>query len=149
MLSHYNLVAQHSLVFEHRPRPYTLSRLIALPMFHAATAPSTHVSPLRSGHIQYIMRRFETNAFLSYAQRYQITDLTLVPPMVTAIVSSPLPTAEKKQKLRFIKMAMAGAAPLDAAMQGRFQSLLSADAPFTQIWAMTETCCFASLLFDM
>ncbi|KAF2476219.1 putative AMP-binding enzyme [Lindgomyces ingoldianus] len=145
ILSHHNLIAQHHIVFEHKPRPYDLSRLIALPMFHAATAPSTHTSALRSGHAQYIMRRFEVNAFMAYAEKYRITDLTLVPPMVTAIVMSPLPPPQKKQHLQHVKAAFAGAAPLDKAMQARFQSLLSPSTPFTQIWAMTETSCFASL----
>lgn len=147
MLSHYNLIAQHTLVFEHRPRPYTLNRLIALPMFHAATAPSTHTSPLRSGHEQYIMRRFEVNAFLENCEKFKVTDLTLVPPMVTAIVSSPLPKQEKERKLRFTRAALAGAAPLDKSMQARFQALLPTSSPFTQIWAMTETSCFASLFY--
>ncbi|KAF2741390.1 acetyl-CoA synthetase-like protein [Polyplosphaeria fusca] len=147
VLSHYNLVAQHTMVFEHKPRPYDLSRLIALPMFHAATAPSTHTSPMRSGHVQIIMRRFDTNAYLRHAETFQVTDLTLVPPMVTALVMSPIPSAQKQQRLRFVKCALAGAAPLDAKMQARFQALLNSDAPFTQIWAMTETSCFASV-FD-
>ncbi|KAF2651247.1 4-coumarate-CoA ligase-like protein [Lophiostoma macrostomum CBS 122681] len=147
MLSHYNLIAQHTLVFEHKPRPYDLTRLIALPMFHAATAPSTHISPLRSGHVQYIMRRFEVNAFLTFCQKYSITDLTLVPPMVTAIVSSPISTSGKQTKLASVRAALAGAAPLDKAMQARFQELLADGAPFTQIWAMTETSCFASLFY--
>ncbi|KAF2254637.1 4-coumarate-CoA ligase [Trematosphaeria pertusa] len=145
MVSHYNLIAQHMIVFEHRPRPYEISRLIALPMFHAATAPSTHVSPLRSGHVQVIMRRFEVNAFLDYLETFKISDLTLVPPMVTAIVLSPMETEEKKRKLRHTKAALAGAAPLDAAMQARLQALMPPTSPFTQIWAMTETSCFASL----
>jgi acyl-CoA synthetase (AMP-forming)/AMP-acid ligase II len=89
------------------------------------------------------MKRFEVNAFLTYVEKYKITDLTVVPPMVVAIVLSPKP--DKVQNLRFVKAALAGAAPLDAAMQARFQALLSPDSPFTQIWAMTETSCFASL----
>ncbi|KAF2110040.1 putative AMP-binding enzyme [Lophiotrema nucula] len=147
ILSHANHVAQHTLMFEHRARPYTLSRLIALPMFHAATTPSTCVSPLRSGHIQVVMKRFDVPTFLDFAEKYQITDLTLVPPMVTAIVSSPLPIEVKKQKLRFIKHAMAGAAPLDKLMQARFQALMSDEGVFTQVMGMTETCCFAAVLY--
>lgn len=122
-----------------------MSRLVALPMFHAATAPSTHTSALRSGQPNYIMKRFEVNSFLTYAEKYQVTDLTVVPPMVVAIVMSQKP--DKVKNLRFVKAALAGAAPLDAAMQARFQALLSPGSPFTQIWAMTETSCFASLFY--
>jgi acyl-CoA synthetase (AMP-forming)/AMP-acid ligase II len=147
MLSHYNMVAQHTIVFEHRERPYTLSRLIALPMFHAATAPSTHVSPLRAGHVQVIMRRFDTNAFLNFCEKFKISDITLVPPMVTAIVAAPIAESEKKAKLQYIKAALGGAAPLDREMQARFQALLPSVAPFTQIWGMTETSCFGSWFY--
>ncbi|KAF2270820.1 acetyl-CoA synthetase-like protein [Lojkania enalia] len=147
ILSHYNLVAQHTVTFEYRPRPYTLSRPIPLPMFHAATAPSTHISPLRSGHEQYIARRFEVNSYLDHIENYKITDLTLVPPMVTAIVSLPIDDSIKKRKLHHVKMAVGGAAPLDKAMQARHQALLPPDAPFTQIRAMTETSCYASLFY--
>ncbi|ORY08703.1 hypothetical protein BCR34DRAFT_603351 [Clohesyomyces aquaticus] len=144
ILSHANLISQHHLFFEHKPRPYALSRLIALPMFHAATAPSTHTSALRAGHVQYIMRRFDPTKYLSYAEKFRITDLVLVPPMVTAIVFSTLPTPQKRTHLQHVKAALAGAAPLDPVMQARFQDLLPESAPFTQIWAMTETSCFAS-----
>lgn len=91
------------------------------------------------------MRRFEATAYLRYTEKYRATDLTLVPPMVTAIVSSPMSTVEKQRCLRSVRAALAGAAPLDKAMQARFQALLPRTTPFTQIWAMTETSCFASL----
>lgn len=34
-LSHYNLVAQHTMVFESNPRPWKMTRILNLPMFHA------------------------------------------------------------------------------------------------------------------
>jgi len=40
--------------------------------FHAATAPSTHTSALRSGHANYIMRRFEIDTFLENIEKYKI-----------------------------------------------------------------------------
>ncbi|OCL09846.1 AMP-binding enzyme [Glonium stellatum] len=145
MLSHYNLVSQHTTVFEHRPRPYELSRIVALPMFHAATAPSTHISALRSGHANYIMRRFEVNSFLGNVEKYKVTDFIVVPPMVVSIVTSPYPN--KIKALSSVRAALAGAAPLDKSMQARFQELLDPATPFTQIWGMTETSCFASLFY--
>ncbi|KAF1841669.1 AMP-binding enzyme [Cucurbitaria berberidis CBS 394.84] len=144
-LSHYNLIAQHTLVFEHQPRPYALKRLVALPMFHAATAPSTHISPLRAGHPQFIMRRFEPTAFLDNVKKFQITDLILVPPQVTSLLSHPLPVTRKQDRLKSVKCVYGGGAPLDSHTQSHFQTLLPTGSPFTQIWAMTETCCFASL----
>ncbi len=42
-LTHYNLIAQHTLVFEANPRPWRTSRILNLPMFHAVS--SLHPSP--------------------------------------------------------------------------------------------------------
>ncbi|KAF3034654.1 hypothetical protein E8E12_000371 [Didymella heteroderae] len=145
-LSHYNLVAQHTLAFEHFPRPYVLKRLIALPMFHAATAPSTHISPLRSGHPQVVMRRYDPGAFLEMCAKHSITDLTLVPPQVISLLAHPMPASKKKELLKSVRLAYGGAAPLDAVTQSKFQELMPKGSPFTQVMGMTETSCFASLL---
>ena len=145
-LSHYNLIAQHVLVFQHRPRPYTMRRLIALPMFHAATAPSTHISALKAGHVQVIMRRYDPGAFIDMVEKYAITDLTLVPPQVTSLLALPMPTEQKKAKLKNVKNVWGGGAPLPSSTQNAFSAFLPPSSPFTQIWAMTETSCFASLL---
>ena len=144
-LTHYNLVAQHMIVFEHFPRPYVLKRLVALPMFHAATAPSVHISPLRGGHPQVIMRRFDPVLYLEYADRHQVTDFTMVPPLATVIINHPMPLAEKRQLLKNVKHIFIGAAPLDAVTQSRFKTLLPESTPFTQVFGMTETSCFASI----
>ncbi|OAG10565.1 acetyl-CoA synthetase-like protein [Paraphaeosphaeria sporulosa] len=143
-ISHYNLVAQHTLAFEHNPRPYSIKRLVFLPMFHVSTAPMCHTSPLRAGHAQVIMRRWDVDAVLSHVPAFGITDLVLVPPMITALVSHALPAREKRQRLKGLRWAIAGAAPLDAAMQARCQTLLPRGI-LTQIWAMTETTCLASV----
>ncbi|KAF2177023.1 acetyl-CoA synthetase-like protein [Zopfia rhizophila CBS 207.26] len=119
--------------------------LVALPFSHVAAALSTFISPLRSGHVQYIMRRFEVNAYLSHVSKYPVTDITIVPPMVTAIVSCPIPEGQKKKALRDVRSAWAGAAPLDKSMQAKFQTLMRQEAPFTQIWGMTETTCYAAV----
>lgn len=145
-LSHYNLVAQHTLAFEYTPRPYVLRRLIALPMFHAATAPSTHISPLRSGHPQVIMRRYNPETFLEMCAKHNITDLTLVPPQVISLLAHPMPVSRKKELLESVRLAYGGAAPLDAVTQAKFQDLMPEGSPFTQVMGMTETSCFASLL---
>jgi 4-coumarate--CoA ligase len=145
-LSHYNLVAQHTLAFERMPRPYVLKRLIALPMFHAATAPSTHISPLRSGHPQVVMRRYDPGTFLEMCAKHSITDLTLVPPQVISLLAHPLPASKKRELLKSVRLAYGGAAPLDAVTQSKFQELMPRGSPFTQVMGMTETSCFASLL---
>ena len=78
--------------------------------------------------------------------QHQITDLTLVPPQVISLLAHPLPSAQKQQLLKSVKLAYGGAAPLDAVTQSKLQKLLPQGSPFTQVLGMTEASCFASLL---
>ncbi|KAF7589920.1 hypothetical protein BBP40_003538 [Aspergillus hancockii] len=142
-ITHRNFIAQHELVFEHDKRAYKLRRLIALPMFHAAAAPSTHFSPLKGGHVIYLMRRFDLQEFLSNAEKFQITDLLLVPPIAVLIVMSP--QAQSRPYLKSVRMAMIGAAPLDKDIQARLRAMLGEKAPCTQVWGMTEATCIATM----
>ena len=102
-------------------------------MFHVATAPCTHFSPLNNGVDTYIMRRFDLEAFLKYIEKYEITDCATVPPMVLQIINSDL---TKKYSMKSIKFATCGAAPLEKTQQAKSQAK---DVPFTQVWGMTET----------
>ncbi|KAB8226882.1 acyl--CoA ligase [Aspergillus alliaceus] len=142
-ITHRNFIAQHELVFEFNPRPYRLRRLVALPMFHAAAAPSTYFGPLKQGHITYIMRRFDLMEFLSNVEKFQITDLLVVPPMVVSIIMSP--QAHERPYLRSIRMAWVGAAPLSKDIQAKLRLMLADDATCNQVWGMTEICCIGTI----
>ncbi|EME43734.1 hypothetical protein DOTSEDRAFT_62337 [Dothistroma septosporum NZE10] len=143
MLSHHNLIAQQVLFWEWGTPSWEKRRLVALPMFHAATTPLCHFSPLRTGDQMFILRRFEIESFLRCIDLHQINMGAFVPPMVHAIMSSPW---SKKYSLKSIRQAHAGAAPLDAGSQTRFKSLLAPDSSLTQVWGMTETTCSCSAL---
>jgi 4-coumarate--CoA ligase len=130
VLSHYNFIAQHSMIEEFCPRPYTAVKMIPLPLFHVAVAPSAHFSPLKSGTRVYLMRRFELEPYLANIERFGITDLIMVPPVVIAIIMSPL---RHKYSLASIKWAICGAAPMGKEMQARLKTLLNEDVPFTQV----------------
>ncbi|KAJ0422950.1 hypothetical protein BJY00DRAFT_62817 [Aspergillus carlsbadensis] len=137
--THRNLVAEQEVVYGVNPRGYEASRLIAIPLFHAAAAPSTHFGILQAGHTTYMMRRFDLPTFLSTVERYAITDLTLVPPIAIAIVMTDL--THSRPWLKSVRLAHCGAAPLDKDVQARVQKLLAPGARFTQVWGMTETSC--------
>ncbi|RAK75884.1 acyl--CoA ligase [Aspergillus fijiensis CBS 313.89] len=144
-ITHYNLVAQHTLVFEAHPRPYRMTSLIALPVFHAAIAPLVHIGALRSGYTMYIMRRFELGSYLRFVKQYAVTDLIVVPPILTAILASDSPGRETG--LKKVRNVVCGAAPLDKDTQSRVErELLPEGVPLTQGWGMTETCCAAMML---
>jgi 4-coumarate--CoA ligase len=132
MQSHYNATSFHTLTstINKDNVPWESRNLFPLPMFHVATVPAVHASPFRSGNKCWIMRRFELDAFLAAVEKLQITDLGMVPPLVIAIIMSPL---SKKYSLRSVRRVGAGAAPLDAISQRKFQSLCAPGATFTQV----------------
>lgn len=80
--------------------------------------------------------------YLSAVERYGITDLVMVPPIVIAILMSPL--SRTHPFLKGVRVAACGAAPLDKDLQARFRSLMGG-APFNQVWGMTETTCVATM----
>lgn len=131
MISHYNLVAQHTLNWEGDDRDYTITRLLVMPMFHVGVLPVAVFTGLKAGHLGVVMRRFELAKFLTNIEKYQINELHLVPPMVIATVMSPI---LKDHSLKSVRNAMIGAAPLDKGLQMRFQALVSESAPCTQVY---------------
>jgi 4-coumarate--CoA ligase len=125
MISHYNLIAEHTLVWErHIPRkPFKTQSIVALPMFHAAMAPYIHTSVLRSGFKTWVMRRFDVDEFMAAIHKYRPSELLLVPPIVLRVVMHP-DSKSGKYDLSCIKSAGVGAAPLDSELQRKFEALI-------------------------
>jgi 4-coumarate--CoA ligase len=146
MQSHYNATSYHAMTvtINQDNVPWESRNLYPLPMFHVATVPAVHASPFRSGSKCWIMRRFELEPFLAAIEKLQITDLGMVPPLVIAIIMSPL---GKKYSLKSVRRVAAGAAPLDAMSQRRFQALCAPGTTFTQVWGMTETTSAITLFY--
>ena len=109
-LSHYNLIAQHTLVYETNPRPWEVRRLLSLPFFHAAAAPSVFCSYLRGGGKGFVFPRFDPETWFRAHEEFGITELTAVPPMTIMAINHPL---NKKYSLKSVRIATSGAAPLD------------------------------------
>lgn len=141
-MTHYNFIAQHTIVMDYKPRPYPIRRLLCNPMFHVSQVPRAHTSPFRGGHITFVMRRFELAPWLKAIEEFEITECNMVPMMVVQILTSGLATPRTFQSIR---NAWSGAAPLDKALQARFKKLMRADAPFNQVWGMSETSCIATM----
>ncbi|TID19700.1 AMP-binding enzyme domain-containing protein [Venturia nashicola] len=145
-MTHYNFVAQHTIVIEHRPRPYPIRRLVANPMFHVSQVPRAHTSPLRGGIVTHVMRRFDLELWLRAIPKYKITEINMVPMMVVLLITSNHPLFTPST-FSTIKNSWSGAAPLDKSLQARFKAMLPNDAPFNQVWGMSETSCIASMLY--
>ncbi|KAH7409888.1 hypothetical protein DE146DRAFT_751616 [Phaeosphaeria sp. MPI-PUGE-AT-0046c] len=144
--SHYNATSYHTMTATKSQDSITWEPrgISPLPLFHVATCPAVHVSPFRTGHPLWIMRRFELEPFLAGIEKHQVTNLGVVPPLVIAIINSPL---SKKYSLKSIRTAAVGAAPLDAGSQRRMRQLMAPDATFTQVWGMTETTSAITLFY--
>jgi len=89
------------------------------------------------------MRRFDPKAYVSNVEKYKVTDLGLVPPMVLSIVMT---QPQAKKAFPSVRHALSGAAPLDKDLQRRFNDLLPPGVPFAQVWGMTEVSAIGSHL---
>ncbi|ESZ98278.1 AMP-binding enzyme [Sclerotinia borealis F-4128] len=116
-LSHNNLIAQHmNLVFEQVPKPYTIRRILALPMFHAACVPVAHTSAERWTRLCH-NGSFRTCPLFNHVKAYKLNELALVPPIAIAIIMSGL----AGDKLKAVKHTGIGAAPLGKESQERLK----------------------------
>lgn len=93
-------------------------------------------SAIRAGVPTYIMRRFELQKYLEYNLKYQVTECIIVPPIVVALINSPL--LDDPKYLSNVKFGFCGAAPLEKSTQARLRSKLPAGVPLTQAFGMTE-----------
>jgi 4-coumarate--CoA ligase len=87
------------------------------------------------------MRRFELQQYFAFSEKYKVTESGGVPPMIIAMIMSPL---RNKYSLKSARAAICGGAPLGPGPQKRFEELLGG-APFTQVYGMTETTCIATM----
>lgn len=109
-------------------------RLVFLPMFHTFAAPLSHLAPLREGHTTYIMPRFSMPQFINAVERFGITEVLVVPPMIVTFVTSSSP----KDFLKYIRFVWCGGAPLDGAIVKKMYRFLAPDACIAQVYGMTE-----------
>ncbi|TGO69394.1 hypothetical protein BOTNAR_0011g00090 [Botryotinia narcissicola] len=128
-LSHFNLVAQHVLVYEQAPRSESLKQETV-----------AHTTALKGGHVSAVMRRFELIPYLNIAEKYQINEIMVVPPIAIAIIMSGV----AGDKLRSIKHAGVGAAPMGKESQEKLKQLCAPGATLTQAFGMTETTCICA-----
>lgn len=134
--SHYNATSWYTMSAEISVPEWEIRNLFPLPLFHVATVPAVHCGPLRRGQVAYIMRRFELEPFLAYVEKSQISLLGFVPPLVIAIINSPL---RHKYSLKSVRRCGCGAAPLDKDSGNKLKALCAPDCTFTQVLGSTET----------
>ncbi|EYU21782.1 hypothetical protein ABFS82_09G079900 [Erythranthe guttata] len=108
--------------------------ICVLPLFHIYSLNSVLLCGLRVGAAILIMQRFEIDPFLELIQRYKVTIGPFVPPIVLAIVKSPL---VGKYDLSSVRTVMSGAAPLGKELEDAVRVKFP-NAKLGQGYGMTE-----------
>lgn len=103
--------------------------------------PIGHITPLRAGHTSYIMRRFTLEDFLRYTEKYKVTEIFVVPPIIVSLLQSPL---IQKYSLRSLRWGMIGGAALNLEAQKAFTALINKDGRINCCYGMTELSCIGA-----
>ncbi len=107
-----------------------------LPLYHAMSQTIHIACALLRGVPVYIMKKFDLIQMLEYVQKYRITTLTLVPPVVVALAKH---AAVKTYDLSSVEGAGSGAAPLGFEVSMEFNCLWpEGQVNLSQGWGMTE-----------
>ena len=110
--------------------------LCFLPMYHAMAQNIFIAAALYRATPVYVMPKFDFVKMLEYTQRFRITDLILVPPVVVALAKHP---AVKDFDLNCVEAVMSGAAPLGREVCEEVEKLWPAGKiNIKQGWGMTE-----------
>ena len=80
------------------------------------------------------MERFSFNDYASHVRKYSITDVAIVPKVLTALLK--LPTGDSS--LHSLRYILCAGAPISARIQQKLYDHLSPDAVIAQNWGATE-----------
>ncbi|OAL21176.1 hypothetical protein AYO22_08139 [Fonsecaea multimorphosa] len=121
----------------HRSLIANMLQLKTIQMSDPAVAARRALSP-KWGLETYLMERFNLADFLSHVQRYRITELVLVPPMLVAMAKHPS-VRDGTCDISSIRKVVAGAAPIGMEVTQQFEELWNGKVRVRQAWGMSET----------
>lgn len=115
-VTHYSYVAngetgvlQSDLMREAWGETYEGRGLCFMPLYHAAAQTAYMIGAPKRGVTSYIMAAYSLEKMLQHIQEFSITDILLAPPVVAALVASPL---RRKYDLGSMRNIVCGTAPL-------------------------------------
>ncbi|KAA8651805.1 hypothetical protein EYZ11_006704 [Aspergillus tanneri] len=115
--------------------------LCFLPMYHAMAQNIFIAGALKRGVPVYIMPKFDFIKMLEYTEKFRITDLILVPPVVVALAKHPA-VRSGKYDLSSVETVSSGAAPLGREVCDEVEALWEPGRiNIKQGYGMTETTC--------
>ncbi|KAL4611516.1 hypothetical protein ACB092_08G129500 [Castanea dentata] len=115
--------------------------LCVLPMFHVFGLSVIMYGQLQIGNALVSMERFELEKALAAVERYRVTHLWVVPPIILALAKQ---SVVKKYDLSSLKHIGSGAAPLGKDMMEECSRNVP-NAVVAQGYGMTETCGIVSV----
>lgn len=152
MITHKNYVANcgqqvhiGSLAPDYAKKLPQKRHLCFLPMYHAMAQAAFCFNAAKLQVPVYMMPKFDFVEMLQNVQKYKITDLVLVPPVIVAMAKHP---ATKQFDLSSVQQVGCGAAPLGREVSREFERLWpNGQINVKQGWGMTEVTC-AATTFD-
>ncbi|KAL9118389.1 MAG: hypothetical protein Q9187_005065 [Circinaria calcarea] len=134
-LSHTALVAWLEAGRSRTQKPYEVTRLIPIPLFHCFGALFGCAFPILNAEPTYILPRFSLDDFVNTIHRFGITETVVAPPILLSLNRSQLPLQGLLASLRYI---VCGGTPMDVVSQQQCYNYLSPEANISQIWGLTE-----------
>lgn len=111
--------------------------LCVLPMYHGLGLVYFVFIAIKSRMQTYLMQRYNLLDMLACIDRYKITELLLVPPMVLGMANHPA-ARSGEYDLSSVSKVVAGAAPLGMETTKQFEQLWSGKLRVRQAWGMSE-----------
>ncbi|KAG4427704.1 hypothetical protein IFR05_016813, partial [Cadophora sp. M221] len=128
-----------SLHPDHEERTRKANWLCFLPMYHAMAQTIFITCGPKRGIPVYMMKKFDFVQMLEAVQKFKISNLIMVPPIVVALAKSPI---TKKYDLSSVTDLGSGAAPLGGDVIREAEALWpEGDRKLKQGWGMTEVTC--------
>ncbi|XVE79811.1 hypothetical protein DITRI_Ditri14bG0086200 [Diplodiscus trichospermus] len=143
VLTHRNFISSALMVTMDQELAGDMHRvfLCPLPMFHVAGLASILYGQLQKGNALVLMEKFDFVMFLRNLEKYRVTHLWLVPPIVLAMAKQ---SVVKKFDLSSLRQIGSGAAPLGKEVMEECAKNFP-QAAVIQGFGMTETCGIISM----
>jgi 4-coumarate--CoA ligase len=129
--SNYNIVANarqlvHLQSLDPRNSQHASRGLCFMPMYHGLGLVYFAMVAPKRGLCVYIMERYELLQMVENIQKFRISELLMVPPIVVAMAKNPL-IGSHKNDLSSVNNELCGAAPLGAEIGVQFEDLWPKD----------------------